>query len=383
MVIKVGVFGSCASRDVFNSSINANYKDYFKNYMGISRSSIISSMQPPLIYDEDSIKILPETKENLYFTKEIKSDFTKRLLTHLQNVDIDYLIMDNDYDVFLGLLYVDNQIITNNHIVLKYTDFYKNLKEKPVLTIQDNTEEYLELYYDCCDKLFTFFEEKCPNMQVVLNPVRKKFIIKKNNSFEFRKDFKHRANLDNDYISLLDEYIVNNYDVHVLLHDKELLDANHKWGCGPVHYEYKYYESITNQLLEMEEVNKLSKLNNNPHINSRYKQYRRRIYSQQTKLNKLKTLRLAGDHANVTKKSGEVIFKKYHLVGNKHYTSDCGKLRAYSNDELIAESDIESYESTIYIQTKNLPKGENRVHLIYFDETDYPQDGLNFIVTII
>ena len=75
MVTHFTVFGSCACRDIFFSKINKNYKDYFEIGEDGIRISYISIMQPQVPYDEESLKIYPENRDNINYSNWIKKDF--------------------------------------------------------------------------------------------------------------------------------------------------------------------------------------------------------------------------------------------------------------------------------------------------------------------
>ena len=61
---------------------------------------------------------------------------------------------------------------------------------------------------------------------------------------------------------MLDKYIVKNYDVNCLKFDnKTLVDENHIWGIGFVHYENKIYENRLHELIQISENNNPSFLN--------------------------------------------------------------------------------------------------------------------------
>lgn len=58
MVSKIAVLGSYATRDVFNSILNPNYKQYFQITTDIARTTFISLMSDPVnIPDKEMIKL--------------------------------------------------------------------------------------------------------------------------------------------------------------------------------------------------------------------------------------------------------------------------------------------------------------------------------------
>lgn len=382
MTIKIGVFGSYPSRDVFNSKINPDLDDIFEFGLDITGSSIISAVQSSFDYDEESIKILPENEKNIDLSNEIKNDFNRSFLKDIEEANLDYLIIDNYNDACLGILCANDKIVTNNPN-LKGTDFYENLNVNSEITIQNNKEEFLERYYESCEMLFSFLEEKCPNMQVILNPIRHNFIHQSNSGFKFTKDYKELAKKNNKFIKQLDQYIIENYDVQVLFHENESLIADYKANSSSLTFVPSYYKFIEEQILEMDKYVQLSKDNKDPSIYEMFKQYRRMIFVQNAKVNKVKNMALVGDYEYVTKRIGDIIFKEYHLTGSKLLNSGEGKLRAYYNYELMGESDLVDYKSTIFMETHMLPQGINTVCVIYFDSDDIPRDSIEFKVDTI
>ena len=253
MTTNFTIFGCCATRDIFNSKINFNYKDYFKIGVDAFHTSMISMMQKPVIYDENSIKKFDGSSRDRIRHRCSKRDFEKSYLNELKKGDYEYLILDTYFDVRQGVIKLHNQstYITN----APYThssDFYKNEDNKELLTIQKNTLEYINLWVDSCDKFFNFIEKNCPDLNIVLNTVRSSTKLINNDGEIFEKKGYNRFIPNHCYRSILDEYILQNFDVDVLIFDKEhLLNADYLFGPAEIHYSYSYYEDINNQLNEM------------------------------------------------------------------------------------------------------------------------------------
>lgn len=254
--IKIGVFGSCPTRDIFNSSINKNYKDYFTINLSYVNNSIISNMQAPVPYDSKSIKILPENKENESYSSFIEKDLDKLFFDRLSRADIDYLLIDAGLEVKWGLVSFDDYIFFNYPRYDK-TEFFKNIPEKRFITIQDNTNEYMKLFKKSYREFFDVINDEYPNLTVILNPVREAYRVQKSDgSIEENLEFKNRT--DNHYLPLIDSYIAKKFDVEILEYDKNvLLDENHQWGLGPKHYVEDYYTNYTNQICEIDQRNRL------------------------------------------------------------------------------------------------------------------------------
>ena len=254
--IKIGVFGSCPTRDIFNSSINKNYKDYFTINLSYVNNSIISNMQEPVPYDKQSIKILPDNKENQSFSSFIEKDLDKLFFDRLSRVDIDYLLIDAGLEVKWGLVEFDNHIFFNYPRYDK-TEFFNNITNKRFITIQNDTNEYMKLFKESYTKFFDKMNDEYPDITVILNPVREAYrVLKSDGSIEENTEFKNRT--DNHYLPLIDSYIAKKFDVEILEYNKDvLLDENHQWGLGPKHYVEDYYIDYTRQICEIDRRNKL------------------------------------------------------------------------------------------------------------------------------
>ena len=255
--IKLGVMGSCISRDAFNSHFVPNYKDFFEIIVSAQRVSIISIMQDIFNINEDLIQIFPQSKVNLSRTNFIKCDFNKALIRQLLENDIEVLIMDNYFDVVMGVLYVNDNIITNNFNDLVDTQFYKNLKDKFVFNIIDYPEEYFSVWKEYCDLFFKFLNEYCPNTKVILNKGRLVYeMMDQNNNIHVIDAFKEESNQINLFLDKLDSYMEENFNVDVINHDFQNVycDENHIWGLGPMNYSNNYYISLIDNILDI--VNK-------------------------------------------------------------------------------------------------------------------------------
>ena len=254
--IKIGVFGSCPTRDIFNSQINKNYKDYFTINLSYVNNSIISNMQKPVPYDKESIKILPENKENQSYSSFIEKDLDKLFFDRLSKADIEYLLIDNGLEVKWGLVEFDDYIFFNYPRYDK-TEFFENIPNKRFITIQKDTNEFMKLFKESYTKFFDKMNDEYPDITVILNPVREAYRVQKSDgSIEENENFKNRT--DNHYLPLLDSYIAKKFDVEILEYNKDvLLDENHQWGLGPKHYTADYYSDYTQQICQIDKRNKL------------------------------------------------------------------------------------------------------------------------------
>lgn len=269
MKTKIGVLGCCYSRDAFNSQIVHNYKDFFKIEISAQRTSMISIMQDSILFDEKSIEILPINPTNQTSTYFIYYDFNKLFLKELVEKKIDYLIIDNYFEVVFGILYFNEQIITNNTWDLPKTKFYKEIVDKHVFNIKKYPDEYFCIWSKYCDLFFKFLKIYCPNVKIILNKARPTDkVLKSDNTTYIYSDYTQYKKIFNALLDKLDDYIVENFDVITIEFDHEhtYLDENHIWGFAPVHYHNSFYYSLIEKLKNIisEDVHnkKFNKVNN-------------------------------------------------------------------------------------------------------------------------
>lgn len=249
MVSKISVLGSCASRDIFNSDINPNYKDYFKLVAASERCSIISIMANPIkIENFDLIKAYQGQRLDYYGTKCIERDLSKEFLLELKNNEIDYLIIDNLFEAKFGILCFDNKIITNNSWDLHGTEFYKNLNDFKTLSMSIDSKKYLKLYKKNFNLFYDYITNEC-EIKLILNKAcdNDKYLdndgLIKTKETEFCNEY-------NRYTYELNKLIENHFDVDAI--ELNILnypnDVNHKWGSGTSHYIPEYYQDFTKKL---------------------------------------------------------------------------------------------------------------------------------------
>ena len=241
--------GCCPTRDVFNSQINPNYKQYFRLISDAYHQSFISLMSNPLIFNEDEIKV---NGQNHFWADRTIADFKKTYLNDLIETPPEYLIFDVYADVEYGVLSIDDTYVTNTPVNLHQTDYYKSLENINKLTIFNDPIKYLKLWKGSFNKFYNFINTNCPNTQLVLNPISYdsagKCLLLKENKIDSNINFRVLANKFNSFYIILQKYICENYDLNVLLHDTYLHYDSHIWGFNPGHFEEKYYKEVTFQL---------------------------------------------------------------------------------------------------------------------------------------
>ena len=254
IMIKVGVLGSCESRDLFNSMLNPRYKNFFSIEISFLRSSLISLMQEPFYVDYKSIEFPLEDNLRLLRFDFLKSDMEKSFFNELNSKEIDCLIIDNFFEARFGVASFDGILLTNNTWDLPETEFYKNTNSITEFSMDIDEGIYMELFSKNCNLFFDFMKSNYPNIRIILNKARLSCIVRKtDSSFYISEDYEIYVKKYNTILDKLDSYIENNFDVGILEFDFQncYCRPDHPWGIGPNHYNSFYYSYLTKQLLDI------------------------------------------------------------------------------------------------------------------------------------
>lgn len=252
MVVKIGILASCASRDGFRSYYNENYKEYFEVVFNLPRISTISLMDTPIEYNENELIIEPNNAANEFRTNILKNDLSKQFLKNLTDKQIDYLIIDEFFEVIFGIIKINDHIFTNNFWDYPSTQFYNNLNNINIITPENDFENYFRLWADACDKFFSFMKTHFSKIKIILNKIRLTYVILKNNTYYVDELSKIKAKKYNPIIEKFENYLIEHYDVIVVDCLSNITgDENHIWGKGVVHYNKEYYNKFFKKMLEI------------------------------------------------------------------------------------------------------------------------------------
>lgn len=260
--IRVGILGSCVSREVFTTYYN-DYKKDFELIFSHERESFISLFQNQINFDEKDIQILPPSKKNQFRFKNIFNDFSKSFFVDL-NKGIDYLIIDVYFEALFGVLVLeDGSIITNNKWDLPKTNFYKKINVINKCDMYDNPNEYFELWVSYCDKLFKFLKESYPHVKIILNKIKlADEVFKDDYSKYINMDFRWMVQTYTPFIKKFENYIEENYDVISIQYDDFVYTSeNNRWSPYIVHFTCEYYKYIFYSICKIVGVDELHLLN--------------------------------------------------------------------------------------------------------------------------
>lgn len=265
MVAEFSTFGSCSSRNIFNSKINEDYKNFFHINESIESVTLISLMSKPIEYEYKLIN-----SSHPYDNKCVRADFSKDYLNFLKETHIDYLIIDTYFDVVYSIFILDNESVISNSNRLRHTDIYNNLDYVKKLSIVKNFKEYMDLWTFACNKFFNFMNTYCEDTRIILNCSRSVYKYSENGNIVENENLKKKS-IINKYRDILDSYILEHFDVEVLPFDENTLaDKNHIFGFHQTHYENKYYSEKKRQLNDIIEKNLIMSYENKFNKELRY-----------------------------------------------------------------------------------------------------------------
>ena len=170
MKTKIGIWGTCLTRDIFRSKFN-NYKEYFEIVSTLERISLVSMMGESIEFNEDDITLYPLNRRNIFDTQLLRNDLSKNFLKNM-DPSIEYLVIDEVSEAYFGLIKIDDNYITNNFWSYPKTKFYEAISDNERLSLNNNFKEYFELWTDSCDKFFDYIHKNFPNLKIILNKSR-------------------------------------------------------------------------------------------------------------------------------------------------------------------------------------------------------------------
>ena len=253
MKTKIGIWGSCVTRDIFRSVFN-NYKEHFEIVHDLERISLISLMGYGHVFEfnEEDIQILPSNNTNKYRSELLKKDLSKDYLKILGE-NIDYLIIDEFFEVYFGVIKMYDTYITYNYWDYPDTKFYESINKDNILTLNNNFLEYYALWKYNCDQFFDYFHKNFPNVKIILNKVKlTSKILKDDGSYYIDEEFQRNEEIFNPLISLLENYLEKYHDVLIVdCTDDVVVNENHIWGKCEVNYHDDFYINAFEKILEI------------------------------------------------------------------------------------------------------------------------------------
>ncbi|MFP7170700.1 DUF6270 domain-containing protein [Terribacillus sp. 7520-G] len=248
MTVKIACYGSCITRDNFNSKLNKNYKERYECVATSLHTSIISLVSPQVPFDEaklDHVDIKSADRNKRIVMEELNRTF----LDDLKESQPDYLIMDFFPDIYFGVVFSQDRIFTNNDWYITRTSFYREMQEKFILDIGDNSTEYLSVWLPSIHKFMEFVKEHVPNCEVIINKGRfSNRLMRDDGNISYLTPFDGY----NEVWNVLDNFVVSKYDLKYIELDHSEYYISSKptlgWDIFQLHYQDDYYHDFLKQL---------------------------------------------------------------------------------------------------------------------------------------
>ena len=275
MKINIGIVGSSITRDIFCSVFN-NYKELFDVSFSLERISLISLMdnRSGVEFNEEDIQIYPLNKENKLRSELLRQDLSKNFLNSIGE-NLDYLIIDEFFEAFFGIIKINNAYITNNFWDYPDTKFYETVNKNNKLTLNENFIEYYVLWRNSCDKFFEYIREQSPNVKIILNKVKlTSKVLKSDGSHYVDEEFQRCAEIYNPLIKLLESYLEKYHDVLIVdCTENVAINENHMLGKGIIHYVDEFYVKSYEKILDLIDENRLTNEDSSKNLNMNHNSF--------------------------------------------------------------------------------------------------------------
>ncbi|WP_380965428.1 DUF6270 domain-containing protein [Scopulibacillus cellulosilyticus] len=250
--IKVGVIGSCVSRDVFNSKFINNYKDIYECVSTAWQSSIISFVSNPVPALPNNLNL--EVIKTKHRQNTVLRDLTKPYRDEMIDMQPDYIIFDFYADIRYGTVKYLDSCFTDNPNGLRHTDFYKNTHFEK-FNYRTDKHRLFEKILASLDDLQEWLRNNLPRTKLLINRFRYAdvYINEVNKMVFFDKKKYHFLDKENKIYEELYEIIEQEYpDIRFIRQDINFYtsDGAHAFGVSPWHFSKKYYLDFYSQLNE-------------------------------------------------------------------------------------------------------------------------------------
>lgn len=241
---RVGVIGSCVTRDNFSSRVRPGWKADFELHGAFYQSTLISFLAPSLDVREDEVEDL-----NAHDASVTLADMRKTYRGEIARDNPDLLVVDTFSDARMGVIAVGDTWITDNVWKVRNSRFYQSLDQSTRHSFTEKQEQFLELYREACRKFAQFLRASAPATRVVLNCARG---VTRYRGFAHRGGVFDAATVNqlNDRRAQLEAVFLEEVPAESIdpMVDGAVSDAEHPWGAGAAHYEQAVYERFRTQL---------------------------------------------------------------------------------------------------------------------------------------
>lgn len=259
--IKVGIIGSCVTREAFITRNNPQYKDVYDLGPLAWQTGLVSFLSTPVTADV-AASIEPGTKVNEHGARTMARDIAKTDRADLEAFAPDYLLFDLYSDVRYGLARVGDATITNNPNSFRKTDYFAAGDGFTTLHMANASAEYVPLVEAAVDELVEWQRRALPQTTLVLNCFRYSSYYRTStgdlNFVKYRGDHKRddlyrRLLRENDRYDSLYRSITARHDLRTIDNRDRSYhsDGDHPYGISPWHFGRPFFQDFMADLDRM------------------------------------------------------------------------------------------------------------------------------------
>ncbi|PGC71250.1 hypothetical protein COM21_00320 [Bacillus toyonensis] len=246
LIIKMLIFGSCDSRDIFRVYEEHNGHRKYEIIDYYARSSLASVAAKPISYKEDQISL-----SSTFRRKSLHRDLEKTFIKNLEDIakKVDYLVIDFMEERFDILRY------NNTHFTRSWEYRESNLQNEFNTTILDRFDSGVtKIWEENCSKFIEELKKHFRPEQIILNEVQMVNSYLKDNQMYLFENQDYICKF-NKLLAHYHQYFKENFEgINVIKPKKEdyfYCDSKHLWGCFPYHFNDKYYLELERQIEEL------------------------------------------------------------------------------------------------------------------------------------
>ena len=235
---EIDIFGSCVTRDAFNSPQASNYtmNQYF------ARTSLISLYSPSLDIKKEGINLDSQFQQRIVFF-----DLNKVFRSHIATSNTSFLLIDFIDERFDVLKHRDS-------FLTKSSEYQRsNLPNILNTQIVEKDDKYFQMWEHAAQKLIKDISHRKSNSVVLHHAYWRKEYRDKDGTIKLFPDQK-RIEYNNGILNRMYSFVESisqGLIVSINLEDDYVADSSHIWGLSPFHYENKYYDDFINKLNEI------------------------------------------------------------------------------------------------------------------------------------
>ncbi|KAA1418064.1 hypothetical protein FE697_000105 [Mumia zhuanghuii] len=164
----VAVFGSCITRDCFNSRFNPGYKETYRCDLLQNQMSLLSLMSEPVLEAWEPTRVMSE-----YDLWNVRTELSKSFLVDVVRLQPAYLVVDFFGDAHFGCVRLpDGRFLTDNRWKVRHTDLYRRLRDEGRLEQvrgREDPDAYFALWSEALDRFAGFLAEHLPRSKVIVH----------------------------------------------------------------------------------------------------------------------------------------------------------------------------------------------------------------------